>query len=221
MINTDNPSPVAVNLFIAGTLFTEVRDPSATLQALQYRVDYEFGLISFNPDLYGGSTIESLTYAGRGAYYIAASRVYDDENYTADENDEFTTLQDILNSVKSISVNSTTTGEPGTNAAVTVDGTSFDFVIPRGEPFTIAAEYASVADLSSETPSVEPSDYEPSLFDLVLIDTGSIEDEENARLYIYDGIGADGGFTFVSDLSGATGPTGPYRAYQWDGTSLQ
>jgi hypothetical protein len=189
------------------TLFTEMKDPTATLGTLQYRVDYEFGLLSFNADLYGGNTVKRMTYAGRGAYYIAASRVYDDGNYSADDNDEFTTLQDILNSVKSINVNSTTTGAPGTDAAVTVTGTSFDFTIPRGAPFTIAAEYASVADLSSETPSVVPNDYEPELFDLVIINTGSVQDEENAQLYIYDGEGAEGGFTFVSDLSGATGPT--------------
>ena len=228
---SDTPDPVAVEVFfnlddgagnIVETQFAEIVDPEAALGEEQFRVDYEFGLIHFNPLLYGSNEdttrnfVTRITYAGRGSYYIAASRIYDDTTYTNDlsQGELFQTLQDVLDDVSSISVNSTTTGAPGTDAAVTVDGTSFDFVIPRGEPFTIAAEYASVADLSSETPSVEPSDYEPSLFDLVLIDTGSIEDEENARLYIYDGIGADGGFTFVSDLSGATGPTGPYRDYQ-------
>lgn len=219
-INTDNPSPVAVNVFMIvneeSTLFTEITDPSATLIDLQYRVDYEFGLLHFNPDLYGALSVERVTYAGRGAYYIAASRVYNDENYTADENDEFTTLQDVLNSVQAIAVDDTITVNYDEAASVEVTGTSFTFRIPRGAPFVIAAEYASVADLSSETPTVIPSNYTPVLFDLVIINTGSVENEENAQLYIYDEQGSFGGFTFVSDLSGATGPK---RDIQWKSES--
>lgn len=221
---SDTPDPVAVEVTlnlddgagsIVPTVFSEITDPEAPLGEGQFRVDYEFGLIHFNPLLYGSNEddttrnfVTKVTYAGRGSYYIAASRIYDDATYTNDlsQGELFQTLQDVLDNVNSITVNSTTTGAPGTDASVTVDGTAFDFVIPRGEPFTIAAKYASVADLSSETPTVDPSDYEPSLFDLVMVDTGSVEDDENARLYIYDGVGQYGGFTFVSDMSGATGP---------------
>jgi hypothetical protein len=230
---SETPDPVAVEVFfnlddglgnIVETQFAENVDPDSTLGEEQFRVDYEFGLIHFNPLLYGSNEdstrnfVARITYAGRGSYYIAASRIYDDATYTNDlsQGELFQTLQDVLDDVSSISVNSTTTGAPGSNAAVTVDGTSFDFIIPRGEPFTIAAEYASVADLSSETPNVIPSNYEPELFDLVIINTASVEDDENARLYIYDELGEDGGFTFISDLSGATGPI---RDIQWKSES--
>jgi hypothetical protein len=226
---SETPDPVAVEVTlnlddgagnIVTTVFSEITDPEAPLGEGQFRVDYEFGLIHFNPLLYGSNEdstrnfVSKVTYAGRGSYYIAASRIYDDATYTNDlsQGALFQTLQDVLDNVNAITVNSTTTGAPGTNASVTVDGTAFDFVIPRGEPFTIAAEYASVADLSSETPDVTPSDYEPELFDLVIINTASVEDDENSQLYIYDGEGPEGGFTYVSDLSGATGPA---RDIQW------
>ena len=196
--------------------FSEVRDPSVTLGAEQFRVDYEFGLLEFDPTLYGTEVVKTITYAGRGAYYIAASRVYDDSTYTNDlSNDQFGTLQDVLDSVSSINVNSTTTGAPGTNAAVTVTGTSFDFTIPRGNPFEIAVEYPTIADMDANT-NPTPSGYTPASFDLAII-TSNVEDPDNAKLYMYNGSSWD----FISDMSGATGPIGPYRDYQWDGTSLQ
>lgn len=186
--------------------FSEVRDPSVVLGAEQFRVDYEFGLLEFDPTLYGTEIVKTITYAGRGAYYIAASRVYDDSTYTSDlSNDEFGTLQDVLDSVSAISVNSTTTGAPGTNASVSVTGTSFDFTIPRGDPFEIAVEYPSIADLTANT-NPTPSGYTPSNFDLAII-TSNVEDADNAKLYIYNGSSWD----FVSDMSGATGPMRPIR----------
>jgi hypothetical protein len=206
----EDPTALLVTLTIneIDVTFTEEKDSTAPLGEETFRVDYELGLLFFNFSLYGADMVKSISYVGRGSYYIAASRIYDDATYTNDfsQGGLFQTLQDVLDDVGSISVNSTTTGAPGTDASVTISGTAFDFTIPRGEPFTIAAEYASVADLSSATPNVVPSDYEPVLFDLVIINTASVEDEENARLYIYDGEGSEGGFTFVSDLSGATGP---------------
>ena len=186
--------------------FAEVRDPSVTLGAEQFRVDYEFGLLEFDPTLYGTEVVKTITYAGRGAYYIAASRVYDDSTYTNDlSNDEFGTLQDVLDSVSSINVNSTTTGAPGTNAAVTVTGTSFDFTIPRGDPFEIAVEYPTVADMDANT-NPTPSGYTPTSFDLAII-ASNVEDPDNAKLYMYNGSSWD----FISDMSGATGPMRPIR----------
>ena len=199
---------ITVVLTISGSdvTFSEVKDDSVTLGAEQFRVDYEFGLLEFDPTLYGTEVVKTITYAGRGAYYIAASRVYDDSTYTNDlSNDEFGTLQDVLDSVSSINVNSTTTGAPGTNASVTVTGTSFDFTIPRGDPFEIAVEYASLSDLTSNN-NPTPSEYTPAEFDLAII-TSSVEDADNAKLYMYNGSTWD----FISDMSGATGPMRPIR----------
>lgn len=112
-----------------------------------------------------------------------------------------------------LSVANTITGAPYTEADVDITGTELTFTIPQGNPFVIAAEFESVQDLSlEENANVTPSDYSPELFDFVIINTGSVEDEENAKLYIYDGEGPKNGFTFVSDLSGATGPR---RELRW------
>jgi hypothetical protein len=249
---SEDPDPVAVEVFFnlddgAGNLietaFSEIVDPEAPLGELQFRVDYEFGLIHFNPFFYGKSEditrnfVARITYAGRGSYYIAASRIYDDATYTNDlsQGELFQTLQDVLDNVNSINVNSTTTGAPGTDASVTVSGTSFDFVIPRGEPFQVKVEYLSIQDMKDNNdpivrvPDIDPNAYQPEFADLAIIG-GSTEIVENAKLFFYDGLQNThtyvntqgdtvtvdtGGWRFISDLSGATGPTGPARAIEW------
>ena len=207
-VSQEDPTNIMVSIESGGStiVFDQIVDPSADLQEFQYRLDSVFGILSFDIESHAGLENVNISYVGKGAFFISASRIYSDSDFTQDGGVIPETLQKVLDDLREISVNSTTTGAPGTEASVTVDGNSFDFVIPRGQPFTISAEYASVADLSSETPSVIPEGYEPELFDLVIINTASVEDEENARLYIYDEEGPDGGFTFISDLSGATGP---------------
>jgi hypothetical protein len=88
-----------------------------------------------------------------------------------------------------LSVASTITGDPNTNASVTISGTAenpaLSFVIPRGTPFDIAVEYPTVDDLVANTNST-PTSYTPTLFDLALIQS-NVEDADNAKLYIFDG----------------------------------
>lgn len=167
--------------------FSEIRDSSVVLGTEQFRVDYEFGLLEFDPELYGTSIIKTITYAGRGSYYIAASRIYDDATYTNDfsQGQLFETLQDVLDDISAINVNSTTTGAPGTSASVTVTGTSFDFTIPRGDPFEVMVEYPTIVDLIANT-NATPSNYTPNAFDLAII-TSNVEDPDNAQLYMYNG----------------------------------
>jgi hypothetical protein len=87
-----------------------------------------------------------------------------------------------------LTVTNTITGAPNTNALVAISGTAenpgLTFTIPRGTPFEIAAEYPSVVDLTNGTNPI-PVGYTPTLFDLAII-TSTVEDPENARLYIYD-----------------------------------
>lgn len=111
-----------------------------------------------------------------------------------------------------LTVASTITGAPNTNASVSIAGTaenpSLTFTVPRGAPFDIAVKYNSFEDLVSNT-DPNPEGYEPLLFDLAIIQS-DVEDEDNAKLYIYDDndrVGK-GGWTFISDLSGAQGNTG-------------
>jgi hypothetical protein len=87
-----------------------------------------------------------------------------------------------------LTVLSTITGAPDTPANVVLGGTSenptLTFTIPTGRPFDIAARYESISDLTTNT-DPNPSGYTPELFDLAIIQS-NVEDEDNARLYIYD-----------------------------------
>ena len=74
---------------------------------------------------------------------------------------------------------------------------------PKGDPgeaFTIAKTYESVAAMNSgfATDGVKEGQF-------VMIDTGDVEDEDNAKLYVK---GAEA-YNYITDLSGATGLTGP------------
>jgi hypothetical protein len=76
--------------------------------------------------------------------------------------------------------------------------------------------------------SPTPIGYTPSLFDVAIIQSPEgAENEDNAKLYIYQEVSGTPTWVFMSDLSGAkgetgdTGPTGPMPDHQWSGTSLQ
>ena len=108
-----------------------------------------------------------------------------------------------------VTVGEVTTLEAGEEATVTNSGTEnaavLDFAIPKGEkgdkgdPFTIKKTYASVSAMNDDFSN---DDVPEGSF--VMIDTGNVEDEDNAKLYVK---GADA-FSYITDLSGATGLKG-------------
>lgn len=71
---------------------------------------------------------------------------------------------------------------------------------PAGEAFKIAKTFASVDAMNKgfATDGVKTGQF-------VMIDTGNVEDVDNAKLYVK---GATS-YTYITDLSGATGMTGP------------
>ena len=71
---------------------------------------------------------------------------------------------------------------------------------PAGEAFSVAKTYTSVAEMNAgyATDTVEIGQF-------VLIDTGNVEDEDNAKLYVK----GSASYSYLTDLSGATGMTGP------------
>lgn len=114
-----------------------------------------------------------------------------------------------------ITIDNTITGGPYTNAEVSISGTAenpaLTFIIPQGNPFVIAVEYPTINDLENNTNSI-PTSYVPSNFDFAIITSDQgVEDPDNAKLFIFDD-GPFGGWSFVSDLSGATGPR---RELRW------
>ena len=69
-----------------------------------------------------------------------------------------------------------------------------------GDPFTIAKTYESISAMNAgyATDGVKVGQF-------VLIDTGNVEDEDNAKLYLK----GSSAYSYIGDLSGATGMTGP------------
>ncbi len=80
------------------------------------------------------------------------------------------------------------------------DGKDFSFTVTNGMPFMVARIYNSINEMNAGF----ASDGVPTGA-FVIINTGDVEDENNAKLYIK---GA-GGYVFATDLSGATGIQGP------------
>ena len=70
----------------------------------------------------------------------------------------------------------------------------------KGDAFSIAKTYASVEAMNADFSGTDVKEGQ-----FVMIDTGNVNDEDNAKLYVK---GAKA-FTYITDLSGATGLTGP------------
>lgn len=71
---------------------------------------------------------------------------------------------------------------------------------PAGAPFAIVKIYRSVAEMNADFQGTDVS-----LGQFVLIDTGDVEDPDNAKLYIK----STDGYAFITDMSGAQGIQGP------------
>ena len=91
------------------------------------------------------------------------------------------------------------TGEQGEQGPQGIQGPKGDKG-DTGAAFAIAKTYESVAAMNAgfATDGVLEGQF-------VMIDTGNVEDEDNAKLYVK---GASS-YTYITDLSGATGMTGP------------
>lgn len=89
-----------------------------------------------------------------------------------------------------------TDGIIGTNGAIGYTGSKGD----TGLGFAIAKTYSSVAALTADT---SPTGIVAGQF--AVIETGNVNDAENSRLYLWNG----SAYSYVSDLSGAAGFTGP------------
>lgn len=70
----------------------------------------------------------------------------------------------------------------------------------KGDPFAIAKTFASVSAMNSGFSSDVVKEGQ-----FVMIDTGNVNDADNAKLYVKGRTA----YTYITDLSGATGMTGP------------
>lgn len=87
-------------------------------------------------------------------------------------------------------------GEQGVQGVAGEQGPKGD----KGDPFSIAKVYASVDAMNADfsNPDIQEGSF-------VIINTGNVEDEDNAKLYVK----GEAAYSFVTDLSGATGIQGP------------
>lgn len=90
-------------------------------------------------------------------------------------------------------------GATGATGATGAQGPKGD----KGDPFAIARVFTSVAEMQAGA----ATDGVP-IGSFVTIDTGNVNDEDNAKLY-YKTANAVNGYTYLTDLSGATGIQGP------------
>ena len=90
-------------------------------------------------------------------------------------------------------------GDPGIQGPKGEKGDKGD----TGDPFTIARTYASISAMNAgyATDGVKVGQF-------VVIDTGNVEDEDNAKLYLK----GSSAYSYIADLSGVTGMTGPQGA---------
>lgn len=103
---------------------------------------------------------------------------------------------------------SAVTGESGTQATVQNIGTeqnaNFVFTVPKGdtgEPFRIKKTYPSIDKMNIGF----YTDDDVLEGQFVAIDTGNVNDEDNAKLFMK----GKTSYTYITDLSGADGLTGP------------
>lgn len=70
----------------------------------------------------------------------------------------------------------------------------------KGDPFAIAKTYASISAMNAGYASdgIKQGQF-------VIIDTGNVDDEDNAKLYVK----GETAYSYITDLSGAKGMTGP------------
>ena len=99
-------------------------------------------------------------------------------------------------------------GEKGDTGAQGIQGIQGDqgvqgFEGPKGDkgdPFAIAEIYSSVSEMNADY-----NNYQIDIGSFVLINTGNVDDEDNAKIYVK----GNTAYEYITDLSGAQGVMGP------------
>ena len=137
-----------------------------------------------------------------GAENLNIESISSDENYQVkitNRNGEQNTSPNLLNKLQIGTVES---GEYDENASATITGKfgeqKLNLRLPIGKPFKISKTYSSI-DVMNQNISADLN-----LYEFCMIDTGNVEDEDTAKLYMRDVDGAH----YITDLSGVQGIQG-------------
>lgn len=118
-----------------------------------------------------------------------------------------------IGNAATIAIGTVSTGDENTDVIVTNTGTInnaiLNFTIPKGskgdkgdtgEPFRITKVYTSIGDMNADYDNEEVN-----IGNFVIIETGNVDHPDNSKLYVK----TDNGYSFITDLSGSQGITGP------------
>lgn len=105
------------------------------------------------------------------------------------------------NLLNKISIGTVDKGDYNENPSATITGEfgnqKLNLRLPTGNPFVISKTYSSISEMEADKDNI-------NLYDFVMINTGSVEDEDNGKLYMKD----SNGMMFITDLSGVQGIQG-------------
>ena len=137
-----------------------------------------------------------------GAENLNIESISSDENYQVkitNRNGEQNTSPNLLNKLQIGTVES---GEYDENASATITGKfgeqKLNLRLPIGKPFKISKTYSSIDAMNKNISA------DLNLYEFCMIDTGNVEDEDTAKLYMRDVDGAH----YITDLSGVQGIQG-------------
>lgn len=105
------------------------------------------------------------------------------------------------NLLNSISIGTVETGDPDEDPTASITGgfgnQKLNLRLPTGKPFKISDTYSSIAAMNDDIENIK-------LYDFIMINTGSVEDEDTGKLYMKD----VNGMFYLTDLSGVQGIQG-------------
>ena len=126
----------------------------------------------------------------------------DDEHYQVKVTDKNGVSKTSANLLNKLSIGTVETGEydeiPTANITGKFGEQKLNLRLPTGKPFKIKKTYSSITDMNQNIQA------DLNLYEFCMINTGNVEDEDTAKLYMRDVDGAH----YITDLSGAQGIQG-------------
>ena len=167
---------------------------------------------------------ENANNATAEAEKVNVESVTGTESYAITITDRTGTSTTSPNLLNKISIGNVETGSYEEDATANITGAfgnqKLNLRLPVGHPFKIVKSYISISAMEADYIGTDVQ-----LYQFVIIDTGNVEDEDNAKLYMK----GDTTWTYITDLSGSQGIQGERGLqgiqgkgleFAWNGTNL-
>ena len=162
--------------------------------------------------------------ATSGANNVNVKSTSGTDSYVVTVTDRTGTSTNSPNLINKIGIGTVETGNYDEQATANITGAwgnqKLNLRLPVGQPFKIEKSYSSVSAMNADYSTTTVK-----LYQFVIIDTGNVEDEDNAKLYMK----GNTAWTFITDLSGSQGIQGVQGIqgiqgkgleFAWNGTQL-